>query len=295
LLTGNATFTGYILPVLLLTKLPVIYRHGEEVAGHSLVHKALNLILYRRVNQNIANCSFLVNRLKKRFNRINIKVIYNLPPIAVGTKKSSISASSIKVEGKVILLYVGQITVQKGVPMLLEAFKELLKRYHNLELHLIGDVPGIGNTKENATGILLSQYQAELPDQLFYHGRQEETSAYYQFSDIHICPSIYGEHSANVIFEAKYHALPSVIFAVGGLPELIDHQRDGYICHDITPSALADGIEYFLENTERRHQAGLTARSNLAEKYGVERFKQQWVRILDAASEQHGSRQKDVT
>ena len=80
----------------------------------------------------------------------------------------------------------------------------------------------------------------------------------------------------NVVLEAKLCGKPSVVFPTGGLPELIEHGVDGYICRDCTVEALGDGIDYFVKNPDARYASGKAARRSLEEKFGQQRFRHEW-------------------
>ena len=92
------------------------------------------------------------------------------------------------------------------------------------------------------------------------------------------------------MLEAKKESLPSVVFPVGGIPELIEHRVDGYICRDQTVEALVEGINYLVIDAEMRRAAGTAARRSLEEKFGKERFRREWAELfLTTARELKGA------
>jgi glycosyltransferase involved in cell wall biosynthesis len=80
---------------------------------------------------------------------------------------------------------------------------------------------------------------------------------------------------ANVVLEAKAAALPSVVTTSGALPELVEHQVDGWIAED-TATGIAAGLRYFLENDARRERAGLAARRSLT-RFSRGTFERAWL------------------
>ena len=280
LLTGNATFSFYILPVLLLLKIRVVYRHGDLLACHSFFHRWLNSVLFERVDINVANCIYLINHLKEKISIPQIAVIYNYPP-RVGLTQSLLTVK--KQTNGIVLLYVGRLSKQKGFYELLEAFRKIADKYPLAVLHVVGDIENSSaeGLEYKSTVLLdLEKFYTQFPKRVIYHGSVDDPTLFYDLADIHVCPSIYGEVASNVIFEAKAHGVPSVIFKVGGLPELIDHQRNGFICREINAAALAEGLEYFLSNPTARHAAGAAARESLQTRFGIECFTQQWLAVL---------------
>ena len=127
----------------------------------------------------------------------------------------------------------------------------------------------------------LERIKSDLPGRVLHHSFQSDPSLFFSGADIAICPSIYQEPSPNVVFEAKWFGLPSVVFNVGGIPELVSHQIDGFICQEISAQSLADGIEYFLKNESVRRTAGVAARKSIDDRFGLKRFEKQWSEVLD--------------
>jgi glycosyltransferase involved in cell wall biosynthesis len=98
--------------------------------------------------------------------------------------------------------------------------------------------------------------------------------------DLHVCPSIVDDPSPNVIVEAKREGVPSVAFSVGGVPELIQHQVDGFLCRAMDGQGLIEGLRYFMEDPKRREVAGQAAHESYERDFGFERFQRQWARVF---------------
>jgi len=280
LMTGNTSFTFYILPMLLMAKLHVIFRHGDDLIEHSAFHRILNRILFHRVDRHAVNCQYLGYKLTSKYPKIEPAVIYNLPR-QIGSSKNVVKAHNpVHDDAQVNLLYVGQIAEHKGIGLLICAFRELSPQFPKLVLTIVGEVPGVGSSKDPSALTEVTRATRDLPGQVFYAGHQDDLAAYYERADIHLCPSTYEEPSPNVIFEAKWYGLPSVVFNVGGIPELVRHQVDGYVCKKVDAQSLADGIRHFLSSAETRKRCGMAAREGLDARFGPERFRKQWLDVL---------------
>lgn len=282
LLTGNATFSYYILPALMFSRLRLVYRHGDDLAEHSFFHRLLNSALFRRVDSHVANCHYLANNLSLRYPQIKAVIIYNLPVFLLFNDKVPKIFEDQKDRLHINIIYVGQIAVHKGILLLLDAFTRLAEKYPMVLLTCIGEVSGVGKNKEANLPVLDMLHRAieSYPNRIFLLGHQGNPDTYYRQAHIHVCPSIYQEPSANVIFEAKFFGLPSVVFDVGGLPELVSHKLDGYICDEINSESLEKGLSFFIEDNEVRMNAGRTARQSIDSRFGVNRFIFQWQQVF---------------
>ena len=67
-----------------------------------------------------------------------------------------------------------------------------------------------------------------------------------------------------------------------GLPELIEHLKDGYICEEKTSSALIKSIEYYYLRRNELYQYRKEANKSL-EKLGItkENFIKNWLEVFD--------------
>jgi glycosyltransferase involved in cell wall biosynthesis len=67
----------------------------------------------------------------------------------------------------------------------------------------------------------------------------------YRAADVFVLPSL-SENLPNTIMEAMACGVPCVGFRVGGIPEEIDHQKNGYVAQYRDAADLARGIRWVL-------------------------------------------------
>ncbi len=90
----------------------------------------------------------------------------------------------------------------------------------------------------------------------------DELAALYAAADVFVLPSLQ-ENLPNTIIEALACGVPAVGFDVGGIGELIEHQRSGALAQPYDPRDLAQQIAWVLADDDRwrrlaehaRHQA----------------------------------------
>ena len=71
----------------------------------------------------------------------------------------------------------------------------------------------------------------------------------YNAVDVFVLPSL-SENLPNTIMEAMACGVPCVGFKVGGIPEEIDHKRNGYVADYRNAEDLAHGIRWILEESD---------------------------------------------
>ena len=84
--------------------------------------------------------------------------------------------------------------------------------------------------------------------QLGYIKGEKEAARVYNAVDLFVTPSL-EENLPNTIMEALACGTPCVGFNVGGIPEMIDHEKNGYVAQYRDAADMAHGIEWCLDDT----------------------------------------------
>jgi len=104
----------------------------------------------------------------------------------------------------------------------------------------------IGDTKGDADINLDCRWEGRIEN-------EHIMAAYYSAADIFVLPSI-AENSPLTVIEAMACGTPVVAFDVGGVSELIDHRRTGYIARERDANDLAGGIHWILSLDKEAYQ-----------------------------------------
>jgi glycosyltransferase involved in cell wall biosynthesis len=91
----------------------------------------------------------------------------------------------------------------------------------------------------------------------------------YAAADVFVLPSIQ-ENLPNTIMEALACGTPIVSFDVGGIPEMVEHQKNGYLAMAFDADELARGIGWVLEDPDRSIGLGKAAREKAVKEYALE-------------------------
>lgn len=136
------------------------------------------------------------------------------------------------------LLFVGRLSEEKAIDDLLRGFQRLAARDDTVRLHIVGSGPSADQLKQLAG-------QLGVADAVTFHGfvpKGPDLWAHFDNADIFVLPS-HTEGFPRVVAEAMARGLPVVTTAVGGLPELIDHGRNGMLVEPKNVDALVDTVE----------------------------------------------------
>ncbi|MGK7922755.1 MAG: glycosyltransferase family 4 protein [Trichodesmium sp.] len=88
----------------------------------------------------------------------------------------------------------------------------------------------------------------------------------YGAADVFVAPSVQ-DNLPNTIMEAIACGTPCVGFNIGGIPDLIDHQLNGYLAQAFEIEDLAKGIAWVLENPERYQKLSDNSRKKAEQEF----------------------------
>jgi glycosyltransferase involved in cell wall biosynthesis len=63
---------------------------------------------------------------------------------------------------------------------------------------------------------------------------------------------------------------PCVAFDIGGMPDMIDHKKNGYLAKPFDIDDLARGIAWVLEDEERLRKLGVNGREKVKQNFTLE-------------------------
>lgn len=170
-----------------------------------------------------------------------------------------------------LILSAGRFTEKKGFDTLLHALSILKER--NIPFNCI--IAGGGKLKTNILALIKELHldeHVELPGFLnekalinLYHKADVFVLASRQLSD--------GNRDGipNVILEAMASGLPIVATDVGGIPEVIENNKNGLLSPPNNPESFVDSLETLLTDQSLREKMGKNGRAFVADKFNLEK------------------------
>jgi glycosyltransferase involved in cell wall biosynthesis len=174
-------------------------------------------------------------------------------------------------ETDVLFLFAGAIRPEKGVDYLARAFARLSAEHPNACLAIAGGTKlwieegwlygrGLEDTERQVHDILAP---AIARNRAFMLGivPPVEIDAYYAASDVFVLPSMFEETFGLVLLEAFCAGLPVIAFKSGGIPELVEHDKNGMIVAKGDEEALLQSMRALMLDRELRERLGAAARA----------------------------------
>jgi len=231
-----------ILPKYLLGVKIVSFSHGAELAmarRSSKIRAVLGWLL-RASDERVANSSHTAAEVLA-VSGMPAKVVPYGTSIEV--KKTETAATT----GPDLLLFCGRLIQRKGIDVLLRAMPSILEKR---DVRLV--ITGEGDCKD--AWMKLSS-ELKLDDVVRFAGfvSNDELAALYQKCAAYVHPAIFDDRGDTeglgvVLVEALAYQRPVVASAVGGIVDVILHEKTGLLVPEKDPAALAAAVLRVLED-----------------------------------------------
>lgn len=265
-------------PYVLLCKLfhykVVIHQHNKGVANYC--NKPLYRSLYRWVYHKtkvILLSRYLYQDIESFVDERDVMICPNgiKPSIALSHRKRNSNSPHI--------LFLSNLIESKGCLILLDACKILRDNGLMFSCDVIG-----GETSEISSERFLKEiHNRALNDTVIYHGRKygDEKDRYWAEAEIFAFPTFYfNECFPLVLLEAMEKGIACVSTIEGGIRDIIDEGKTGYVVQKKDPESLANVLKKLLQNPELRYNMGAEGRKKFEQYYTEEQFEHKILECL---------------
>ena len=160
-----------------------------------------------------------------------------------------------KKENKV--LFVGRILPIKGIDILIRAVQKL-----DADLYVAGTL----RNSEKKYFEFLKSLDTNNKTIFKVNYSQEEIALHYNSALVTVLPSR-TETMGLVLLESMACGTPVICTNIGGMPEIVENGKTGFVVPPNDPKALEEKIRYFLDNPDESKRMGMYARKIVLEKY----------------------------
>lgn len=200
----------------------------KKKLAHLIFQKSLNVsdlsIFVSKAGFNTYVKEFKVNLDRSRiiYNGISQKIINN------GIK------NKIKKDPPYEITYIGRLSHEKGIDLLINAIQNIKKKY---SIHV--SVVGNGPDRDNLDQLVKKM---NLEDIVTFYGQQTNIEPFLKRSTLFVYPSRCQEVFGISLVEAMAYGLPCITNNVGGIPEIITDEKNGFLCKNISGEDLSNRI-----------------------------------------------------
>jgi glycosyltransferase involved in cell wall biosynthesis len=175
------------------------------------------------------------------------------------------------------ILSAGALYPVKGFSHLLRAIRRVARTRPGVRLEIAGHGPLRERLEREAK-------ELGITDNVRFHGAlsPDELRERYRRALVFVLSSL-SEGLGRVIWEAMASSLPVVASNVGGVPDLVEHGRTGFLVEPGDEEAMAERILWLLENPEEASRMGRAGRAEARNWFSTERYVEGYRELFSVA------------
>jgi glycosyltransferase involved in cell wall biosynthesis len=236
---------------------------------NSLDAKAL-AFMGKRVQKLVCVSNAVANRTNEILQASDIDKIIVIHNGVALPKKFSVRSNHDNIN----LGFVGSIIRTKGLDMILQAITPVLLENKNVFMHIFGTKLNNSDSQDYYDEIHSAIKDTELENKVVFHGHLDSMDEIYNSIDILINFSAVEESFGYNILEAMSYS--KLVFGAdaGGIPELIENKKSGFLVEQNNVKQLSKSINYCIDNfySEELINIRKDARKTAMENFSLENF-----------------------
>jgi glycosyltransferase involved in cell wall biosynthesis len=165
---------------------------------------------------------------------------------------------------KIFIGAIGHLYKTKGYEYMIAAMEIVCRKQKNFALFIIGE----GDERLRLEKLIR---KFRLENNVFLSGSLDQAANLLMAFNIYVCSSV-KEGLPYTILEAMYAGLPIVTTDVGGIPDMIHHNKNGLLVESKNPDQLAERILKLLNDDNLKLKLGANAHKIVLDKFKLERM-----------------------
>lgn len=185
-------------------------------------------------------------------------------------------------ENNILIGNVGRMVEFKGQEYLIRAFPEVIDRYPDARLMVVGS----GKLEK-----MLKELSEKLgvKEKIIFPGFRDDMQAVYSAFDIYAHTSVEGggETFPYAVLYALAQALPLTVTRVGDVPAMVEEGVNGFVVDDRNPALISEKLDTLIQNQELRMKMGNASLELLKRKFTVEIMTDSILNVYEKALQNH--------
>ena len=285
----NSMFLGFAHQIKATLNVPVLCGLvGEDIFLDQLTEPAKSEVLreLRRRAQDVDGFvapSKFYAELMAEYLAVPMTAMH-VVPLGIGHQDLDSNPAGKPDDGPLTIGYLARICPEKGLHLLLEAFRLLTQgsARPNLRLAIAGY---LGERDRRYLEDLKAKAQEwGIADRVTFIGEVDRIAKqeFLNGIDILSVPTTYEEPKGLFALEAMAHGVPVVLPRHGSFPEMIEATGGGILVEPNSPTALSEGLESLLDDTQERLRLGREGREAVLKNLSDEKMAQDTAELFES-------------
>jgi len=179
-------------------------------------------------------------------------------------------------EDTLIITTIAELHERKGQKYLIETIPKVVEKFPNIKLVLIGEGPNRQNLENLVKKLKLEKHVTIL-------GRRKNIPYLLKSSNIFVLPSR-REAFGLVNLEAMLTPLPIIATDVGGIPEIVQHEKTGIIIPRENRNALTSALIDLIENPKKRENYAKEGKKRALSHFDAKKMAEKYENLYDTTN-----------
>ena len=259
--------------------------HGRDVHFHPKKHgRDVYNQLFKECDLFTVNSKFTGDKIRelgcKKENIIK-------HPVGLELERFAPKKREVDFNHRIKIVTVGRLVEKKGIEYSIRAVSKVLNNHSNLEYKIVGE-----GALRRSLETLITELGLENEVKLLGWKTHDELQELYDESHIFILSSVTAtdgdmEGQGLVLQEAQAMGLPVLSTLHNGIPDGVLNGKSGFLVPERDIDALADKINYLVENPEVWSDMGMAGRRFVEQNYDIHKLNSKLVEIYQDLLEKH--------
>lgn len=209
----------------------------------------------------LSRCVFLKDKIVVVYNGVQI----GRPFVDSGLKNGSVAQFGNLTP---LIGYMGRVTEAKGLDVLVRAVHILSEDFKNIGALIVGP---IFNDKDKCYLEYLKSliHGYGLDDHILFTGFRDDVFEIIKNMDLIIHPATKPDPLPRVLLEAMCLSRPIVASAIGGIPEIVENEKQGLLVQPGDPLKLAEAARWIFQHPENACIMGLNGKEKAQKCFSI--------------------------
>ena len=185
----------------------------------------------------------------------------DLPTVLSAAKVMLTGELGIPISSTIVGM-VANLRPVKGHQYLIDAAARVLRVHPHAHFVLIGE----GELRD---ALARQAKDLGIENRVHFMGHRKDAGSLVAGFDVAVLASLH-EGLPNTVLEAMAAGVPVVATAVGGVTEIIEDGKTGYLVRPANPDAMAERLKYMLEHGRLRQEIALRGQRSVRDRFGIE-------------------------